>query len=91
MGTVLSGLLLHCFDLTVTSDERSDIGPRIAYQVREYEGQELPASTGAPTPSITIGITDDRDEPTGERSWSPGLGLKSIRISVSLPVSRWDR
>ena len=56
-------------DLTVTLDERSDIGPGIAFQVGKDEDQELSASE-ASTSSVAIGVTAVyRDEPTGECSW----------------------
>ena len=65
------GLLPDRFDLTMMPDERVNISPRIAFQVRKDEGQE-PPTPEAPTPSTVISVkADDRDEPAGKRSWSP--------------------
>ena len=69
-------------------DERGNISPRIAFQVRKDEDlEELPASE-ALTPSIAIGVLGYGDEHTSERSWFPQLGPMFVQTPLSLPVSR---
>ena len=67
MGAVVIGRTPRSqFDLTVTLDERGDISPRIAFQARKGEDQDLPASEASAS-GVAVGVADHRDEPIGER------------------------
>lgn len=63
----LSRLLEDCHDLTVTPDERGDIGPQIAFQVKRGEGQENPTSE-ASTSGVVIDGSGHGDKPMGKCS-----------------------
>ena len=68
----LSRELLDRSDLTVTLDERDDINPRIEFQARKDNDQELPASEASAS-GVAVGVAGNRDEHIGERCWSPRL------------------